>query len=84
MHKNLLMPFTDSSESFTNGFECGQIWEHLQRDEYHTAMVVHSANCEQIKLICEHFGYDFTLVDNEDGWHIFSCRHIDISGLRTP
>ena len=59
MNNTLLMPFIDESESFTNGFECGQIWEKISQGETLEKYLCHSENEEQIKMICESFGVEY-------------------------
>jgi len=55
MSNILLMPFTDESCSFTNGFECGQIWEKLQSAENLDRYLIHTCNISQIQKIAEVF-----------------------------
>lgn len=59
MNNTLLMPFIDESESFTNGFECGQIWEKISQGERLEKYLCHNENEEQIKMICEGFGVEY-------------------------
>lgn len=59
MRNTLLMPFIDESESFTNGFECGQIWEKISQGETLEKYLCHDENEEQIKMICESFGVEY-------------------------
>lgn len=59
----LLMPFTDGSEAFTNGFECGQIWEMLKNGESITDRYVHVENRKQIEMICEFYKADYLIMD---------------------
>lgn len=76
------MPFVDQGESFTHGFECGQIWEEMTESKEIENKPVHSVNVEQIEMMCEHFGYQFTLIDCEDGcWHYFIAKPINISNI---
>jgi hypothetical protein len=80
----LLMPFLDEGENFTNGFECGQLWEKMSKDEVITSKLVHSVNCNQIELMCEHFGYEYEMMDCLDGcWHYLTCKPIDINQFKT-
>lgn len=51
----LLMPFVDASDSFTNGFECGQIWEKIKQGGSMLGYLVHLENSAQIQMICDHF-----------------------------
>lgn len=74
----LLMPFLDESGSFTNGFECGKLWEKMTESVSVEEQLIHSENIEQIKLMCEHFGYEATFQDCEDGcWHYLTCKPIE-------
>lgn len=60
------MPFIDASESFTNGFECGQIYQMMERKEVFENYLIHSCNKEQIKLIAIRFGYAITVSESID------------------
>lgn len=51
-----IIPFVDESESFTLGFECGQIYNELEQSKLITDRLIHLKNKEQIRLICAHFG----------------------------
>lgn len=75
------MPFIDKSGSFTHGFECGIIWERMSIADGLIERVIHSENKEQIVMICEHFGYEYSFSDLGDGWDNLICRPIDISAV---
>ena len=80
----LLMPFLDESPSFVHGFECGKLWQDLDAGKSFTDATVHNANVSQIKMMCEHFGYEYSLKDCGDGyWHYLTCKPVDISNLNT-
>lgn len=64
----LLMPFLDSSETFTLGFECGQIWEKIQEGETLNKYPVHTKNKEQIELICKSFGVEAEIDYVNEDW----------------
>lgn len=64
----LLMPFVDESESFTNGFECGQIWEILSKGESITDKWIHQENTKQVEMMCRRFMYSCTIEYVSDGW----------------
>lgn len=51
-----LMPFFDKSDAFTEGFECGQIWERIKNGETFVGQPIHVKNIPQIELICEMYG----------------------------
>jgi hypothetical protein len=60
----LIIEFTDGSESFTNGFELGQIFEKLKSNKGETfdfgfedGTCVHRQNLEVIERTARHFGY---------------------------
>jgi hypothetical protein len=61
MSNTLLMPFIDASESITNGFECGQIWQKISEGESFEKHLIHSENIGQIVKICETFGVSYKL-----------------------
>lgn len=59
------MPFVDESESFTNGFECGQIWDKFERGEELQNYLCHTDNEKQIRKMAATFG------------KTISCHHED-------
>lgn len=75
------MPFLDESHNFTNGFECGQIWERMSKAEVIKNQVVHVVNVEQIKLMAEYWGYEATFKDYDDTWTYLTACQVDISQL---
>jgi hypothetical protein len=52
----IVMPFVDESDSFTNGFECGQIWEQMKFGMTINRMV-HKTNKEQIEMMAAKNNY---------------------------
>ncbi len=85
MNNTLLMPFIDESESFTNGFECGQIWEKISQGEILEKYLCHSENEEQIKMICESFGVKYHFEEAKErgkssiyssGWMYLSTKSV--------
>ncbi len=75
----LLMPFEDSSESFTNGFECGQIWEKLQSNEKLNGYLIHSCNIKQIKKIAETFMTLITIKETSDEeWSLLYTKDFEM------
>lgn len=77
MGNTLLMPFIDESESFTHGFECGQIWQRVSEGESFEKCLIHSCNYAQIKMICESFGVQWSIVDSSDPtWHLLSVKSV--------
>ena len=72
----LVMPFLDAGDSFTHGFECGQIWQKMEHGDTIEAINVHECNEEQIMLIARHFQYktSFAPTPFVDGWLTFSAE----------
>jgi hypothetical protein len=79
--RTLIMPFEDESESFTNGFECGQIWEKMTNCVVFQDQIVHACNKLQIQLMCDHFGYHGKFVDAGEEWTAFTGAPVDISSI---
>ena len=81
MENTLLMPFLDESESFTNGFECGQIWQRVSDGESFERCLIHTCNIEQIKLICESFGVLYKIDNSSDSeWSLLSVSSAITNG----
>lgn len=77
MSNTLLMPFIDESQSFTHGFECGQIWQRVSDGESFERCLIHSCNTEQIKMICESFGVQFNIQKSSDPeWALLTVKSI--------
>lgn len=72
----LLMPFIDESESFTNGFECGIIWNKIGEGEILESHLIHTGNIKQIEMICQSFGVDFGIEEVGDGWSYLTTKSI--------
>lgn len=64
-----VMPFYDQTHSFTHGFECGILWERMTNGEYiGGCMPVHTKNIPQIRLMCQHFGYEIIVKPYDEDW----------------
>lgn len=74
----LLMPFLDESESFTNGFECGIIWNKIEEGEILDKHLIHCENIKQIEMICSSFGVDFGIEIVNDEWAYLTVKAIEI------
>lgn len=70
----LLVPFDDESHSFTNGFECGQIWQQLETGNDVIKHVTHTINRNQLRKICEFFEYDFSFEFINEDWDYFTAK----------
>ena len=79
MANTLLMPFEDESHSFTNGFECGQIWQMISEGDNLTQYLIHSVNKKQIELICRSFGVDCNITESDSEW-----SYLDTFSIYTP
>lgn len=64
----LLMRFVDESPSFVHGYECGRMWEwfdrHMEFDNY----LFHTANTEQIRMMCIRFHYTCRIDYIDETW----------------
>lgn len=66
---SLIMPFLDDSESFTNGFEVGQIWQAFKLGAPPENITVHTKNIDQFNLIAQYYKYDIISIPTEyDEW----------------
>lgn len=79
----LLMPFLDESANFSNGFAMGQLWEKMSNNEEFENHSVRQENGEQVELMANHFGYNFSLTEYDEEWLLFTGKPIDISKLNT-
>lgn len=77
MSNTLILPFTDDSPSFTNGFEAGQIWTALQNGEEIDQRPCHAANEAMIQMICEHFEAEYCIEPVTDGWIVLTVKKKD-------
>jgi hypothetical protein len=77
MSNTLLMPFVDESESFTNGFECGQVWQRISDGESFERCLIHKCNEKQIEMICESFGVKYLIQKSADPeWSLLTVESI--------
>jgi len=74
----LLMPFIDESESFTNGFECGQVWEKISEGDCFERHLIHTENINQIKMICDSFGVECLIDDYNETWSYLTTKNIQL------
>ncbi len=65
---NLVMSFNDQSNSFTHGFECGQIWEQMKSNKKFDKYLFHINNKEQIEMMCKKFLYTYSIEIIDDTW----------------
>lgn len=75
------MPFMDKSDSFTNGFECGMLWLEMTEGNAFDQRLIHESNREQIRLMLDHFGYEYSFKDYDEEWAYLYGRPIDITSL---
>lgn len=74
----LVMPFLDTSKSFTNGFECGQIWQRVSEGETFEKQLIHTENKEQIEMICRSFGVEFEIIEYNETWSYLIVKAIQL------
>lgn len=63
-----IMPFLNESKDFALGFECGQIWNRLEKEEELIEAIIHLENAGQIRLMCHHHGYEFDYESLDESW----------------
>ncbi len=71
---NIVMPFLDQSNSFTHGFECGQIWQLLGTGKPIVRRLCHTKNQEQIRLMCKRFHYNFLMEKYDHDWSYLTAE----------
>lgn len=76
MKNTLLMPFLDASESFTHGFECGQVWQKINEGECFEKYLIHTTNSKQIEMICEKFGVECEIETHDETWSYLTIKSI--------
>ena len=71
MNENkLLMPFVGENDDpkFVRGFEAGQIWTKMQRNEKFNNYLIHTENKEQIEMMCKRFHYSCRIDKIDECW----------------
>lgn len=74
---DLIMKFIDDSKSYVNGFEAGRIWSEMELGNFFKHYPMHSANTEQVKLMCEYFAYSFNFEELDETWVLFDGERTD-------
>lgn len=64
----LLMPFKDETPNFVHGFEAGQIWEKMKRNEKFDSYLFHTENKKQIEMMCKRFHYTYRVDKIDETW----------------
>lgn len=64
------MPFVGENDDpkFVLGFEAGQIWTKMEANKPFKDYMFHTKNRRQVELICERFGYGFTISVIDETW----------------
>lgn len=74
MGNELLMPFLTDSPEFTQGFECGMIWEKIKAGECFDYHPIHTANADQMNLIGEALGAVVEVTPGDDTWSFITVK----------
>ncbi len=61
----LVMPFLDDTQSFTNGFKVGQIWERFKLGVQPDTDTIQTSMIEQVRLVAQYYKFDM-IVDPTD------------------
>lgn len=72
----LLMPFKGENKDpiFVKGFECGMIWEGLERKIHYEKKAVHKDNEEQIRMMLDRAMYEYEFEEYDDEWTFLTAR----------
>lgn len=62
------MPFKDETPNFVHGFEAGQIWEKMKRNEKFDSYLFHTENKKQIEMMCKRFHYTYRVDKIDETW----------------
>lgn len=81
MANTLLMPFINGSHEFVHGFEIGQLWEMIKECKAIQSRPVHKSNEDQIRLMCETMGCDYTLEPLDETWSTLTVLQISVESL---
>ena len=69
-----LMTFEDQGEAFALGFECGLIWQKMDRMESFNKYIFHAKNQKEIKKMCKRFLYQFSIEHIDDEWRTLTAQ----------
>ncbi len=69
----LVFRFDDQSSSFTNGWECGELWKDME-NQIEIERTVHGENLEMIQRMGSKHGYITKLKSLDNGWFHLSAR----------
>lgn len=74
----LLMSFIDDSETFTLGFEAGQIWTKVENGDTLENYLFHTKNIKQVELIMKSFLSDFNIELTNKDWALLNMKKMKI------
>lgn len=74
MSSTLLMPFLDKSETYVLGFEIGQMWEKMDKNEKLENYLFHTENTKQVELMCKRFLYSYEIEIIDSTWSKINCE----------
>lgn len=57
---NIVIPFSNMSDDFLRGFQCGQFHEALDVGFEYIRIPIHAENAEMVMRLCETYGYSFS------------------------
>lgn len=66
----ILMPFIEGNDDpkYVMGFEAGQIWTKMERNERFNNYLFHTENKEQIEMMCKRFHYSCRIDKIDECW----------------
>lgn len=71
----MIMEFIDESENFSNGFECGIIWNRLCMKKKIFEHPVRLDNSAQIQMLCDSVGAKCEITATKDGWALLTVEY---------
>lgn len=71
-----LMPFVGDNDhiKFVHGFECGQIWQRMERGEVLKDYLFHTENTKQVEMMCRRFHYEFSMNEISETFSMLNAR----------
>lgn len=77
----MLYPFLTDDSNWVLGYECGMMSEKMRNSDEFDEYVFHSKNADQLKVILDHYGYEYNITISDEDWSYLNAKPIDISKL---
>lgn len=70
---DLILEFINDSPSFTQGWECGTIWQRMMNGEDILNEYVHTANKAMLERISVKLGYQYSIDEVDETWTLMTA-----------